>query len=137
MLTQGRLSGQAWFAMYMPACEDDQTVPSGSLKETRMRPVRDVSKEENYRVQVIGPGMTETVREPVEPEPVGTLLLLPFRVVGYDTQGDGSCTARLEHINTDGSATGGQASGIALRPTSALVVAEEEIPGLFETCDAE
>ena len=97
-----------------------------------MRPVRDVSKEENYRVQVIGPGMTETVREPV-----GTLLLLPFRVVGYDTQGDGSCTARLEHINTDGSATGGQASGMALRPTSALVVAEEEIPGLFETCDAE
>ena len=131
MLTQGRLSGQAWFAMYMPACEDDQTVPSGSVKETQMRPVRDVSKEENYRVQVIGPGMTETVREPV-----GTLLLLPFRVVGYDTQGDGSCTARLEHINTDGSATGGQASGMALRPTSALVVAEEEIPGLFETCDA-
>ena len=96
-----------------------------------MRPVRDVSKEENYRVQVIGPGMTETVRESVEPEPVGTLVLLPFRVVGYDTQRDGTCTARLEHINTDGSATGGEASGIALRPTSALVVAEEEIPRLF------
>lgn len=96
-----------------------------------MRPVRDVSKEENYRVQVIGPGMTETVREPVEPEPVGTLVLLPFRVAGYDTQRDGTCTARLEHINTDGSATGGEASDIALRPTSALVVAEEEISGLF------
>ncbi len=100
-----------------------------------MRPVRDVSKEENYRVQVIGPGMTETVREPVEPEPAGTLVLLPFRVVGYDTQGDGTCTARMEHINTDGSTTGGQANGIPLRPTSALVVAEAEISGLFETCD--
>ena len=101
-----------------------------------MRPVRDVSKEENYRVQVIGPGMTETVREPVEPEQVGTLVLLPFRVVGYDTQRDGTCTARLEHINMDGSATGGEVSGIAPRPTSALVVAAEEMPGLFETCDA-
>ena len=122
--------------MYMPAGEDDHTVPSDGVKETEMRPVRDVSKEENYRVQVIGPGMTETVREPVEPEPAGTLVLMPFRVVGYDTQGDGTCTARLEHINTDGSATGGQASGIALRPTSALVVAEEELPGLFEIRDA-
>ena len=105
-----------------------------------MRPVRDVSKEENYRVQVIGPGMTETVREPVEPEPVGSLVLLPFRVVGYDTQRDGTCTARLEHVNTDGSATGAyfsEASGIALRPTSALVVAEEEMPGLFESGEAE
>ncbi len=96
-----------------------------------MRPVRDVSKEENYRVQVIGPGMTETVREPVEPEPIGSLILLPFRVVGYDTQRDSTCTARLEHINTDGSATGGEADGIVLRPTSALVVAEEEMLGLF------
>lgn len=102
-----------------------------------MRPVRDVSKEENYRVQVIGPGMTETVREPVEPEPVGSLVLLPFRVVGYDTQDDGTCTARLEHINTDGSATGGQASGIALRPASALVLAEGEIDSLFESEEAE
>ena len=102
-----------------------------------MRPVRDVSKEENYRVQVIGPGMTETVREPVEPEPVGSLVLLPFRVVGYDTQRDGTCMARLEHINTDGSAAGGEAGGIALRPTSALVVAEEELPGLFASGEAE
>ena len=102
-----------------------------------MRPVRDVSKEENYRVQVIGPGMTETVREPVEPEPVSTLVLLPFRVVGYDTRRDGTCTARLEHINADGSATGGEAGGITLRPTSALVVAEEEMPGLFESGQAE
>ncbi len=99
-----------------------------------MRPVRDVSKEENYRVQVIGPGMTETVREPVEPEPGGTLVLLPFRIAGYDTQSDGTCTARLEHINMDGSATGGGASGIVLRPTSALVVAEGEMPKLFEKC---
>ena len=101
-----------------------------------MRPVRDVSKEENYRVQVIGPGMTETVREPVEPEPVGSLVLVPFRVAGYDTQRDGTCTARLEHINTDGSAAGGEASGIALRPTSALVVSEEELPNLFKMCAA-
>ena len=100
-----------------------------------MRPVRDVSQEEHYRVQVIGPGMTETVREPVEPEPAGTLVLLPFRVVGYDTQGDGPCTARLEHIHTAGRTTGGQANGIPLRPTSALVVAAAEISGLFETGD--
>ncbi len=101
-----------------------------------MRPVRNVSKEENYRVQVIGPGMTETVREPVEPEPVGSLVVVPFRIAGYEAQPDGSCRARLEHINTDGSAVGGEASGIALRPTSALVVSEEELPNLFKMCAA-
>ena len=105
------------------------------MKETARRPVRDVSQEEHSRVPVMGPGMPETVREPVEPEPAGTLLLLPFRVVGYDTQGDGTCTARLEHINTAGSTTGGQANGIALRPPSARVVAAAEIAGLFETGD--
>ena len=96
-----------------------------------MRPVRDVSKEENYRVQVIGPGMTETVREPVEPEPVETLVFLPFRITGYDTQRDGTCTARLEHVSVEGDSMGGEVNGIALRPNSALVVSDDDIKQLF------
>ena len=75
--------------------------------------------------------MTETVREPFEPEPVGTLVLVPFRISGYDTKKDGTCTAHLEHIHTDGNTAGGEASDISLRPTSALVVSEGEVSKLF------
>ena len=67
-----------------------------------MRPLKDVSKEENFRPQVIGPGMVTTMRTPVEPEPVGSIVLVPFRVTGYEVDDNGNCKAQLEQVKCQG-----------------------------------
>jgi hypothetical protein len=95
-----------------------------------MRPVREITgEEENFRLVPVEPGSPMEVirRDPVEPEPVGTLVLVAFRITGYDSDCDGSLMARLEHINRDGAATGWTQNCIGLYSEGELVVSPEEL----------
>lgn len=87
-----------------------------------MRKVREITAEaENFRVE-----RHVIKRDPVEPEPVGTIVLLAFRVVGYDPDCDGSLMARLVNIDEQGDTTGWRPNGIGLYPDTALVTTAEE-----------
>jgi hypothetical protein len=101
-----------------------------------MRPVRKITaEEENYRTEPLasGPNVRAfiTKRDPVEPEPIGTIVLTAFRVVGYDPDCDGSLMARLEHIDKDGEPTGWEQNAVGLYPDTELVVTAEELRSLF------
>lgn len=68
-----------------------------------MRPIRKITaEEENFRMVPFLPEQPDRFvtpkRDPVEPEPVGTILLLPFRITGYDQDCDGSLMGRLENL---------------------------------------
>jgi len=47
------------------------------------------------------PGMISFKVDPVEVEPIGTIILTPLMVVGWDEDCDGSLMARLEPLNLD------------------------------------
>ena len=100
-----------------------------------MRLVRKITaKEENFRVEKIGSTIGIIKRDPVETEPVGTIVLSAFRVTGYDPDCDGSLIARLEQIQIDGSneTTGWCPSHLGLYPQTEIVVTQEELRSLFE-----
>ena len=99
-----------------------------------MRPVREITaEEERFRLEPIAGTRAGTIRrDPVEPEPVGTIVLMAFRVTGYDQDCDGSLMARLEHIDRDGEASGWEPTHIGLYPFSDLVVTAEEWRGMFD-----
>lgn len=97
-----------------------------------MRPVREItSAEENFRMELRGPFHVPK-RNPVKPEPEGTIVLMAFRVTGYDPDCDGSLMARLENIDRDGEATGWEPFAIGLYPDHELVVTQDEWQGMFE-----
>ncbi len=96
-----------------------------------MRPVREVTaEEENFRMQPMG-GFDVIKRDFVEPEPVGTIILCAFRITGYSKDCDGSAMVRAEHIDKDGDATGWDIDSIGLYPSTELVVDEIELKKLF------
>lgn len=99
-----------------------------------MRPVREITaEEENFRLEDRGiPGMSMIKRDPIEPEPVGTLILMAFRIVGYDKDCDGSLMARLEQVEMSNpkETTGWEVHNIGLYPQTDLVVTEEELKAL-------
>ena len=69
-----------------------------------MRKVRNItSEEENFRLEpFVSTGSVHCSiirRDPVEPEPVGTIILMPMQVVWYDKDCDGSLMARLRFVN--------------------------------------
>ena len=101
-----------------------------------MRPVREItSEEENYRTVELIPGnpnMLTSKKDPVEPEPVGTIVLMAFRITGYDPDCDGSLMAKLEHIDKDGETTGWTPSQLGLYPSTDLVVTAEEWKAMFK-----
>jgi hypothetical protein len=99
-----------------------------------MRPVREITaEEERFRLESIeGTRAGMIRRDPVEPEPVGTIVLMAFRVTGYDKDCDGSLMARLEHIDRDGRTSGWEATHIGLYPCTDLVVTAEEWRGMFD-----
>lgn len=67
-----------------------------------MRKVREITaEEERFRLEDAGDNMRVVRRDPVQPEPIGTLLLVPVRIVGYDPDCDGSLMARYEFIGLD------------------------------------
>ena len=67
-----------------------------------MRPIRNITaEEENFRM--VDKGWCSVIRrDPVEPEPIGTIVMKPFRIIGYDKDCDGSLMAVLEHLTTYG-----------------------------------
>ena len=106
-----------------------------------MRLVREVTdEEENFRLE--SPDSTSpdrssiriSRRDPVEPEPVGTIVLLAFRVTGYDPDCDGSLMVRLENISIDGNndTTGWCPAQLGLNPTTGIVVTQGELRSLSE-----
>lgn len=103
--------------------------------EDTMRPVRNITaKEENFRTEP-HPGCSSIQvvrRDPIEPEPVGTIILVPFKITGYDRDCDGNLMARLSAIDKNGETTGWKEDSIGLYPESRLVVDEKELKELFE-----
>lgn len=105
-----------------------------------MRLIREItSEEENFRMEpwLEGDGVRVDVikRDPVEPEPVGTLVLLPFKIVGYDKDSDGSLMARLENIcgyEDKLEDNGWEVKEIGLYPQSGFVVTEDELLKLYK-----
>ncbi len=99
-----------------------------------MRPVRQITpEEENWRsVPLVGTRFITSQKDPVEPEPVGTIILKAFRITGYDQDCDGSLMARLAAVDKDGNATGWTEKCIGLYPDTAAVVTPEELKALFE-----
>ena len=93
-----------------------------------MRPAREITaEEENFRTEPMFddgsyPQMEVIKRDPVEPEPVGTIVLKAFRVIGYDADCDGGLMARLENIDKDGDTTGWEVGQLGLYPDSTIVV---------------
>ena len=98
-----------------------------------MKPVQEITAErENFRLESVEgmPARFSTIRrDPVEPEPVGTIIVTAFRVTGYDRDCDGSLMARLEHIDKEGRPTGWEQTCIGLYPTTDLVVTLDEWRG--------
>jgi len=99
-----------------------------------MRRVREItSKEENFRVEMVpGTGVGHIRRDSVKPEPEGTIILIPFRITGYDRDCDGGMMARLEALSLDGDTTGWKEDCIGLYHDIALVTSLEEIQGLIK-----
>lgn len=92
-----------------------------------MRPIRDIDEEENFRIERRG-GFNVIKRDPVKPEPEGTIVLLPFRITGYDPDCDGSLMARLENLFKSGGKlvpSGWDTDSVGL--DSGLVVTEAEL----------
>lgn len=92
-----------------------------------MRKVREITaEEENFRVEPARSRIGFIKRDPVEPEPVGTIVLMAFRVTGYHPDCDGSLLACVARIDTDGETTGWCEDAIGIYPETDLVVSLEE-----------
>lgn len=96
-----------------------------------MRPVREITmEEENFRTEQRG-NFILMRRDPVEPEPIGTIVLMAFRVASYTKDCDGSLMATLEAIDNEGEETGAKIKNIGLYPSTELVVTLEEWQAMF------
>jgi len=100
-----------------------------------MRPVHEITaKEENFRTEPMFPDSDRfhvIRRDPIQPEPIGTIVMCAFRITGYDKDCDGSLMARLEQIDMQGESTGWEANAIGLYPNTDLVVSLEELGEMF------
>lgn len=104
-----------------------------------MRPARYISaEEENFRTEPMFPGDDEFARievlkrDPVEPEPVGSIVLKAFRIVEYDQDCDGSLMARLENVDAQGQSTGWAPDCLGIDQRTTLVLEnEQELRSLF------
>lgn len=104
-----------------------------------MRPIREITaEEENFRIidanqTIEGYRLGFIRRDSIEAEPIGTIVLLPFRITGYDPDCDRSLMARLEKIGLDDlEATGAELTNIGLYPSTGFVVTEDELRDLEE-----
>lgn len=83
------------------------------------------AEQENFRLEQLEPGndnFTIAKRDPVRPVPEGTIVVMAFRVTGYDPDCDGSLMARLENIDATGEPTGWEETAMGLYPTSTWMV---------------
>jgi len=69
--------------------------------------------------------------EKAMPEPIGTIILLPFRVTDYAPDPEGYQRVCLENLDKEGHPTGWEIDGFSLRSDKALVVTTEELQMLF------
>ncbi len=56
------------------------------------------------------------------PVPVGAIVLVAFRVTGYDRDCDGTLMARLENVDVHGEATEWEENAIGLYPDTAWTI---------------
>jgi hypothetical protein len=101
-----------------------------------MRPVKKITAIEEYfsTVELI-PGNSRFMmskRDPIEPEPVGTIIITAFKITGYDPDCDGSLMARLAQIDKNGENTGWTQNAIGLYPDTDIVCTLEEWKQLFD-----
>ena len=100
-----------------------------------MRPVREITAEmENFRIEPCGRSGAAGIisRDPVEPEPVGTIVLMAFVITGYDPDCDGSLMARFAAVDKSLETTGWEPDNLGLYPDTGLVVTKEELLRLFD-----
>lgn len=97
-----------------------------------MRPVREITaEEENFRTEQHG-NFILMRRDPVEPEPVGSIVLMAFRITKYKRDCDGSLMATLEAIDNEGNETGVEIKNIGLYPSTEIVASLEEWQAMFK-----
>jgi len=87
-----------------------------------IKPIREISDdEEGFRTE--RKGAFEVIRrKPVQPVPVGSFVMLVFRVEGYDPDCDGSLMARLARVDREGRDTGWEPFAIGLDHETAVQV---------------
>lgn len=96
-----------------------------------MRKIREITaEEENFRLETVQ-GFNIIRRDPIEPEPAGTIILIPFKITGYDPDCDGSLMVRLAAIDSSGNETGWEVDSIGLYDDIGLVIELEELKSLF------
>jgi hypothetical protein len=98
-----------------------------------MRTVRKITaKEENFRTEPFG-GVGEIIkRDFVKPEPEGTIVLMAFRITGYNQDCDGSAMARLDNIDRNGETTGWSVTNMGLSHEDTLVITKQELKKMFK-----
>lgn len=98
-----------------------------------MRTVNDIRDKDGFRIENLN-GMNVTRRDPIKPEPEGTLVIMAFRVTGYDPDCDGSLMARYEQIHFDNpnKTTGWAPRRLGLSPDTEIVVTKEDLEKLLE-----
>ena len=113
-----------------------------------MRKIREIAaEEENFRLVDWGWDPEKHIvastprRDPVEPEPIGTILLIPFQIVGYDGDCDGSLMARLNKYDLGYPASVEEfpvpreycdMTNRGLYPETGFVVTVDELTKMFE-----
>lgn len=101
-------------------------------KGEEMRPAREITaEEENFRMEEFAPGMSSVKRDPIKPEPEGTIILKAFRITGYDQDCDGGLMAKLDCIDRYGEETGWSPDSLGINPETCLVINQEELASLF------
>ena len=102
-----------------------------------MRLIQDVSKLENLRAEAISDKVAMMRQNFIPPEPVGTIILLPFRIKEYYNRDcDGSAMATLEALYVDEGKlerTGWCTDCIGLGSNSGFVVRANELEDMFKT----
>ena len=95
-----------------------------------MRQVREIT-DDNCRIVSLNESFDAIKRDYVEPEPVGTIVLMAFRITGYDKDCDGSAMLRAEHIDKNGDVSGWDIDSIGLCSNYGLVVTQDELKEMF------
>jgi len=89
------------------------------------------AKEENFRTEQNEFGFHNIRRDSIEPVPIGTHIVMVFKVIGYDKDCDGSLMARLAHVDKNGEPTGWAPTHLGLYPdTDWIVDSPDEIDKL-------
>ncbi len=102
-----------------------------------MRPLTDISNRENAKAVDLDTNIMTVRVDYVEPEPVGTIVLMPFRIVGYTKDYDGSALASLEPLYYDDDtgellADADPVPDQFINPNVAIVATEAELVTLFK-----